>query len=222
MARRTNQVRFTSRVRARSPGTPVLDRGPVLLAIGVYGALSLLALALAAAADRSPIEGRAWLPVEGALAHAASAVLGAALACATVRATRSFVRRFRWARALHAGLRPSVRFASGPTLLVLGLTSAVGEELFFRGLLVPSVGLVLSSVGFGLLHQVRGSGRWAWAGWATVMGLLFGGLYLLTGSLLGPVLAHALINVQNLRFLRDTEVAAEPPPRRLGGLLGRA
>lgn len=220
MGRRTSQVRFTPRVRAGAPGSPVLDRGPVLLAVGVYGALSLVALALAAAAERSPVVVRGWLPVEGAVSHALSAALGLALALGTVRATRSFVRRFRWARALHAGLRPSVRHASGPTLLVLGLTSAVGEELFFRGLLVPAVGLALSSIGFGLLHQLRGRERWAWAGWATVMGLLFGGLFVLTGSLVGPIVAHALINVQNLRFLRDTEVGAEPPARRLGGVLG--
>jgi membrane protease YdiL (CAAX protease family) len=60
-----------------------------------------------------------------------------------------------------------------------------------------------------------------WAIWATVMGVLFAALFLATGSLLGPILAHAAINVANLRFLRDT--AVEPPkPRRLGGLLGGA
>jgi membrane protease YdiL (CAAX protease family) len=53
------------------------------------------------------------------------------------------------------------------------------------------------------------------------MGLLFGALFLATGSLVGPLLAHAAINIANLRFIRDTDIEA-PKPRRLGGLLGRA
>ena len=48
----------------------------------------------------------------------------------------------------------------------------------------------------------------------------FGSLFLATGSLIGPLLAHAAINIANLRFIRDTDVDA-PAPRRLGGLLGR-
>ena len=53
------------------------------------------------------------------------------------------------------------------------------------------------------------------------MGLLFATLLMATGSLVGPLVAHAGINVANLRFLRDNTV--DPPrARRLGGLLGRA
>ena len=68
---------------------------------------------------------------------------------------------------------------------------------------------------------MRGRARWVWAAWATVMGLLFGALMLATESLLGPIVAHAAINVANLRFLRDTDVEPDKP-RRLGGLLGGA
>jgi len=103
--------------------------------------------------------------------------------------------------------------------VTLGIASAVSEELFFRGLLATVIGLVASSLAFGLLHQMRGPARWAWAAWATVMGLLFGVLFFATGSLLGPMVAHAAINVANLRFIRDTDVDA-PTSRRLGGLLG--
>ena len=131
-----------------------------------------------------------------------------------------FVKRWGWARALHADLRPAVRHAGEGTILVLGIASSASEELFFRGLLTSTFGLIASSLAFGLLHQMRGRVRWVWAGWATVMGFLFGALFLATGSLLGPLLAHAAINVANLRFFRDTDV--EPPkPRRLGGLLQR-
>ena len=55
--------------------------------------------------------------------------------------------------------------------------------------------------------------------WATVMGLLFGILFAATGSLVGPIVAHAIINAANLRFLRDNDPEAVPKP--LGGLLRR-
>jgi membrane protease YdiL (CAAX protease family) len=49
------------------------------------------------------------------------------------------------------------------------------------------------------------------------MGLLFAVVFRATGSLLGPIAAHAAINAANLRYLRDND----PSPRRrpLGGLL---
>jgi hypothetical protein len=55
--------------------------------------------------------------------------------------------------------------------------------------------------------------------WATVMGLLFGCVFAATGSLAGPIVAHAMINGANLRFLRDNDPS--PRPRALGGLLRR-
>jgi hypothetical protein len=99
------------------------------------------------------------------------------------------------------------------------VASAAGEELLFRGLLVPVIGVVASSIVFGALHQIRGRARWGWMVWATIMGLLFATVFAATGSLIGPLFAHAAINHSNLRFLRDSQ----PTPRRraLGGLLRR-
>ncbi len=188
--------------------------GPVL----VYGALCTVAIATALARGQSPIETASWLPFGSVLGHVTSVVLGLALALATVKATRQFVRRWEWARALQADLRPAIRHAGEATVIILGIASAASEELFFRGLLTTVLGLVASSLAFGLLHQMRGRVRWIWAAWATVMGFLFGALFLATGSLLGPLLAHAIINIANLRFIRDTDVDV-PKPRRLGGLL---
>jgi membrane protease YdiL (CAAX protease family) len=186
----------------------------------VYGALSVVAVGAALARGQSPIAAEPWLPLPPVLGHLVSVASGGALAAVTIGATRQFVRRWDWARALHAHLRPAVKHAGEGTLLLLGIASAIGEELFFRGLLTTTFGLVASSIAFGLLHQMRGRVRWVWAGWATVMGFLFGALFLATGSLLGALVAHAAINVANLRFLRDTDV--EPAKaRRLGGLLRR-
>jgi membrane protease YdiL (CAAX protease family) len=197
-------------------------RGPAPLALVVYGALSLLTLGVALARGKSPVETDAWMgDLPAWLLHFASIAGGVVLASATVRATRIFVKRWGWAKMLHADLRPAVRDAGDGTILVLGIASGVAEELFFRGLLTPTLGLVVSSIAFGGLHQLRGRVGWIWAGWATIMGLLFGSLFLATGSLLGPIVAHVAINVINLRFLRDTDVQPKKP-RRLGGLLGDA
>lgn len=203
----------------RTPVSPA-RRGPAPLALAVYGSLTMITLGVAWARGRNPLTADAWHPVPDLVGHAASIAGGLVIAALTVRATRSLVKRWSWARALHSDLRPNIRDAGDATLVVLGIASAVGEELFFRGLLTPAIGVVLSSLAFGALHQLRGTAGWVWAGWATLMGLVFGSLFLATGSLVGPIVAHAAINVANLRFLRDTEV--DPPkPRRLGGLLGR-
>jgi membrane protease YdiL (CAAX protease family) len=198
-----------------------MRKGPAPLALVVYGALSLLTIGVAFARGKSPIDTDPWLELPDWSRHGVSVGIGAVLAALTVRATRSFVKRWGWAKMLHADLRPAVRDAGDGTILVLGIASGIAEELFFRGLLAPVLGLVFSSLAFGGLHQLRGRVGWIWASWATVMGLLFGALFLATGSLLGSIVAHASINVMNLRFLRDTDVEPKKP-RRLGGLLGKA
>lgn len=196
-------------------------RGPAPSALAVYGGISLVTLGIAFARDLSPIETAAWLDVLPMWSrHILSVMAGVVLAVITVRITRILVGRWKEAKLLHSDLRPVVRDASDGTILVLGLASGVAEELFFRGLLTPLLGLVLSSIAFGALHQLRGRAGVVWTIWAGIMGFLFGGLFLATGSLLGPIVAHVAINVINLRFLRDTDV--EPrAPRELGGLLGR-
>ena len=222
-ARTRNLLRPAAPLRILGPSAARAWTGSVL----VCGALSVVAIGAALARGQSPISiplADVWLPLPdtfgGIIGHGLSLIVGVALAVLTIKATRHFVRRWGWARALHADLRPAIRGADSITILILGIASALGEELFFRGLLTSTFGLIASSLAFGLLHQMRGRVRWVWAGWATVMGLLFGALFLATGSLLGALVAHAAINVTNLKFLRDTDVET-PKRRHLGGLLGR-
>jgi membrane protease YdiL (CAAX protease family) len=94
--------------------------------------------------------------------------------------------------------------------------SGLGEELFFRGFLVPVIGVAAQAAIFGLAHQLRGPSRWVWVGWATLVGLCLGLVFALTGSLVGPIVTHVLVNGYNLAFLRDHDPT---PRRRLGGLL---
>ena len=154
-----------------------------------------------------------WMTVSQILARSSN------VGAITIASSRALVRRAAWARSLHEALRPAVQGAGDGWLVAVAMASAVGEELLFRGLLVPVLGILASSALFGALHQVRGPARWGWIAWATVMGLLFGLLFAATGSLAGPLAAHVAINAANLRFLRDTDPA--PRRRALGGLLRR-
>jgi membrane protease YdiL (CAAX protease family) len=206
--------------------TPRLSAsGPLPAILLAYVLAGCAAALVALAVGRSPFACDGYLGVRGAASVLLSLGLGVLIWGATTFATRVMVRRFAWARALHRGLRPAVRDAGDVTLAVVAVASAFGEELLFRGLLVPVVGVVASSVVFGALHQIRGRARWAWMGWATVMGLLFGTVFAATGSLAGPLIAHLAINHSNLRFLRDAPDEAASGGRvkqaALGGLLRR-
>jgi uncharacterized protein len=181
-----------------------------------YGGLGATGITLAAASGHPATTTDAWLGITGPLAAVVSLALGGIVAVATIRTTR-VLERVGWARALHADLRPMTHGLGNGPILIMALASGVGEELFFRGWLTPLAGVLLSSVAFGVLHQVRGRARWAWAGWATLMGLVFATIYELTGHLAGPMLAHATINFSNLRYLRDHDPDAKR--QALGGLL---
>lgn len=179
--------------------------------------LGLLGASICLVLGRNPLTRAPWLDTSGIEAVLVSIVLGGCIAGMTIVASRFLVRRYAWARALHTSLRPLTRDQSNATLVAMAVASGIGEELFFRGLLAQTIGIVLSSLAFGVLHQVRGQGRWAWAAWATVLGAMLAVLHAMTGQLVGPIVAHVAINAANLRYLRDTAVDPEPP-RRLGGL----
>jgi uncharacterized protein len=208
-------VRFSHRLEQRDA-----PRSIAWIALA-YGGVGALGATLAEAAGHSPLTTTGFWPEllgTGSFAAVLSLTLGSLVAVATIRTTR-VLGRASWARALHADLRPITHGLGDGAVLLMALASGVGEELFFRGWLTPFAGILLSSLAFGVLHQVRGRARWAWASWATVMGLAFATIYALTGNLLGPIVAHVAINFANLRYLRDHD--PEPKPHPLGGLLSR-
>jgi CAAX protease family protein len=147
-------------------------------------------------------------PVLGLSLHEGSAHLwslagGIGFGLIVVAASRITVQRFEWARRLHLELRPFARGLDTTGIVVLALLSSAGEELLFRGLLQPWMGLIPQALLFGFAHQMPGSSRWIWVSWACVVGLALGGLFEVTGSLLGPLAAHALVNGVNLKFLKE-------------------
>jgi len=97
--------------------------------------------------------------------------------------------------ALESGLGPGLRIRE---VMVLAVCSGISEEIFFRGVLLHDVGLTASSVLFGLLHPLG----IAYVLWATAAGAGFGILYLATGSLVVPAIAHGTYNLIALGYLR--------------------
>lgn len=187
---------------------------------GAYALIAILATAvvLALRGGMPWVHPSPWLVLTAPGAAFTSAAMGVSLSMGIVLLTRFAVVRFHWARRLHRELRPvACELSLGHILLVAGLSS-LGEELVFRGLLTPLLGVVGSAVLFGLAHQIRGPSRWVWVGWATVVGLGLGSIFALTGSLVGPLLAHAIVNAVNLAFLRAYD-PDEPEGRRAAGKL---
>jgi len=85
--------------------------------------------------------------------------------------------------------------------LALALISGFAEELFFRGAVQGSWGVVPATVLFALLHAGPGRPFLIWALFALVAGAVFAGLAVSRGNLLAPMAAHVLVNSVNLRRL---------------------
>lgn len=174
------------------------------LSVIFYALLTLAGLAIGWWRGQSVWHTEPWLAwPSGRDGLAASLALGVGLAAMTVLSTRWAVVRFRWASALHVELRRLVGPADRITAVVLAVTSAIGEEILFRGALQPWIGYVLASVFFGLVHIGPSSRFLPWTAWAVVMGFLFGAIHGVSGHLAGCILAHGLINYAGFRFLAE-------------------
>ncbi len=84
-------------------------------------------------------------------------------------------------------------------LIWLGLLPGLSEELLFRGVMLPALGLnftavIISSILFGVLH-LSGNGQWPYVVWAAIVGFALGYAALVTGNLLVPVVAHIITNL---------------------------
>lgn len=180
--------------------------GYALLAIAACG-LSVGLLKRAPIVHPDP-----WLSLSPFAAVSVSCLLGVLGAFGLAVATRWVVGRWRWARALHQELRPLAVALTPAQIGLVACLSSLGEELFFRGLLSPVIGVLASTAIFGVVHQLRGPSRWVWSAWAVVGGLVFAVIYAATGSLLGSVLAHALVNATNLHLMRDVDFEAPASP----------
>ncbi len=137
---------------------------------------------------------------------AAAAGLAAALAVTLV--SDVFLDRYAWTDLLRREVVEMLAPLTRRRAVAVALLSGVAEEVFFRGALLPCIGLAPSALLFGLLHFAGDRRLLGWALFATAAGLLLGGLFLWTGGLLAPILAHALINgIQLWRLARERGVS---------------
>ncbi len=84
-------------------------------------------------------------------------------------------------------------------IIWLGLLPGLSEELLFRGVMLPALGLnltavLISSILFGVLH-LSGNSQWPYVVWATIVGFALGYCALVTGNLVVPVVAHIITNL---------------------------
>jgi membrane protease YdiL (CAAX protease family) len=85
-------------------------------------------------------------------------------------------------------------------ITLLALSSALGEECFFRLAMQDALGLLPTALLFGLLHT--GPPGLLWSAVALVLGLAFGWMMHAGCGLLSVTLAHALINYLSLRRMQ--------------------
>ena len=79
-----------------------------------------------------------------------------------------------------------------------GIMAGLGEEPIFRGVLLPAcgppyVGIVVSAIVFGLFHYLRRE-YLEFLVWGMGEGLIFGTLFVMSGSIVIPAVAHGLFD----------------------------
>lgn len=202
------------------------------MAVGFYGVLVIMAWVL----------GGWWLDLDLIEWHNRwgtplwlDVVLGLGLGGATVVASRIFEKTTEWARVLTEEFRKILGHLTPTQVLIFAVTSGIAEEVFFRGFLQQAIterlfdgdtvgmiaGLIVASIVFGIVHVGPDREKFLpWTIMALVLGFFFGAVYLYTGNIIAPVVAHFTINFLNLLHIaRDAD--ATPPdegqPRLLPG-----
>ena len=182
-----------------SPAPP-LSRASMV--IGLYGAMALVALVIAAGRGDPDLYRFASEPRWTLLA---GPIVGILIGLGVVGLTRVATRRFAWARHLHVSFHDLLGPLTGREIVILALGSSIGEELLFRGALLPWLGPWWQAVVFALLHVGPGRRFLPWTASALALGVGFGWLAVWTMNLGAPIAAHFTINFLNLRY-----IVAEP------------
>jgi len=154
-----------------------------------------------------------WLPESVTGGDAAiSLLLGVGVTTLVIATTGPMIRRLAWMRWLSMEMRRLLGPIDLRTALVVAVASGVGEEIFFRGALLPVTGLVVSSLIFAVVHTGPERRYLAWTGFTLAIGFALGWITVATGSLLGAVFAHVAINAVNLRRIGLLRVAPVDTP----------
>ena len=177
---------------------------PLAWIVGLYAALA--AVGLGWMRWRGDVLPDALLSTR--FSPAVAALIGASAGAAAVVLSDLGLDRFRWAERLRGSAEELLAPVTRLRVVTVALASGLGEEILFRGAVLPSFGVVASSVVFGLLHG--GRGMLGWTLFAIVAGFVFGGLAVWTGGVLAPAVAHVVINGTQLWRLVGDEPTAPP------------
>lgn len=128
-------------------------------------------------------------------------LVGVAVGLITVQIFRALQGRMVWLGELHREFSSIFGRPGAGEIFLLAATSALAEELLFRGAMLDAWGLVVSSLVFALLHIPPRLSLWPWTVSALVMGAGFAAMTLATGNLGAAVAAHFVINLQNLQYI---------------------
>lgn len=142
-------------------------------------------------------------------------LLGSGLALGVILFSRFSVRVFDWAQEMERTFKKILGNLKGYEIFFMALLSGFGEEIFFRGAMQHSWGIVLTSLIFGFLHMMPSSSPpeekginlrgFSWTIFAILMGFALGYSFEYTGSLVAPITTHFLINLVNLYFIAHSD-----------------
>jgi membrane protease YdiL (CAAX protease family) len=149
--------------------------------------------------------------------------LGLLLGVGIAGASQAFGEGTEALRFLSERLRELLRGLTPGQALLLAVSSGVGEELLFRGVLfeelLPRIGasgtLAATSLAFGFAHAGWDRRFLAWTALSFAIGALLGALRLFTGGLVAPIALHVSINALNL-LVEAWDQRAERPRRSAG------
>lgn len=106
--------------------------------------------------------------------------------------------RYEAVRKLNDELRAMLGSPGSTAIALLAVSSAIGEELLFRGALQPLIGFWPTALVFALLHGGLNPRFRLWALFALAAGVLLGALTVWTDNLLAAILCHLTVNYFNL------------------------
>lgn len=208
---------------------PLLMASELLLIVPALLALLLLRRPLAASLGLHPVD-RGTVVV--ALC-AGTALWAASLGLLEVQSlvwppSEAFLETF---RQLHKALRPRDVMDAAFSVAAIAVFPAACEEILFRGVVLPSLARPLGAVGavfgsalmFGLIHLDVAAGAPAFTRipFAILVGVGLGLLRVRTGSLLPPILGHAVLNTITFATVVFTgvDLETETPDAALGAAL---
>ncbi|MBM4387778.1 MAG: CPBP family intramembrane metalloprotease [Deltaproteobacteria bacterium] len=119
---------------------------------------------------------------------------------------------FAWAKRLNRLFTELLGKITMREAIVFSLASGIGEELFFRAFLIPLAGFYISTILFALMHGAFMRPLRAWSLFALFSGAILGWLFIFTGGILAPAIAHVLVNFLSFRSIIIERVNSEPPP----------